>query len=177
MALPLLHTAVATAAVLPFVVDAPKLQRNLTLAFTAVASIAPDFDFAAVWVLGMPDEAWHRTATHSLVATLVVGLLAAALARGGSGLPRPSWLGAATAWGWGSHLAIDLVTTDTREPVGLMLAWPFSYHFFAGPALLPAGIQHTAEGVALLLGTESGIATMALGLSWAVARRRTGRGL
>ena len=61
----------------------------------------------------------HRSATHSLLAVGVVGLVARGVARG-----RPRvWLASAAAYA--SHLLLDWLGTDTVAPIGIMVLWPF----------------------------------------------------
>src|SRR5262245_5059489 len=71
MPLPLAHALLGTAIaerVLPL--DMPHRARALWIA--AGFSIAPDFDFGLVWLLGM-DRDWHRGFTHSVPFAVLVG--------------------------------------------------------------------------------------------------------
>ena len=83
----------------------------------ALLGLVPDIDF----LLG-----GHRGVTHTLGATVAVGLLAAAFDR------RPTvWLAAAAAYG--SHVLLDWLGGDTVAPIGVMALWPFDHTFYLSP--------------------------------------------
>jgi len=68
----------------------------------------------------------HRTATHSLTATLLVTIVAFAVT------------GKVTRWrtallcgiSYGSHLLLDWLAADKYPPYGIQLLWPFSDRWF-----------------------------------------------
>ena len=81
---------------------------------------APDLDLAFAGT--------HRTVTHSLVAALVVGLFAAALA---ATAKRPIVRIALTcAAAYGSHLLLDWLGADYYPPRGIQLLWPISQEWY-----------------------------------------------
>jgi len=99
--------------------DAGRL-RILTIACAVLAAL-PDIDLAAPYT--------HRTITHSLLATVVVTIIAAAVT--GQVTPRTAWrttliCGAAYA----SHLLLDWLAVDDTPPRGLQILWPFSHRWF-----------------------------------------------
>ena len=81
----------------------------------AIIGMLPDIDL----LLG-----GHRTATHSLMAVGVVGLVAWGVAR-----RRPRvWLASTAAYG--THPLLDWLGIDTVAPVGIMVLWPFDATFY-----------------------------------------------
>jgi membrane-bound metal-dependent hydrolase YbcI (DUF457 family) len=47
-----------------------------------------------------------------------------------------------------SHLIIDIFTIDTREPIGIMLAWPFSEEYWhSAVSLFPAPAKKTVQDI------------------------------
>lgn len=70
----------------------------------------------------------HRTYTHSVGATIVVALCAAAVA---ARLGRPVLrLSAMCTAAYGSHLLLDWMAADYFFPYGIRLLWPFSHAWF-----------------------------------------------
>ena len=79
----------------------------------------------------------HRTATHSLTAVALVGVVSA-VAAAASARPalRMAFICAAA---YGSHLVLDLVAVDQVIPQGIQLLWPFSHRWFiTGWNIFPA---------------------------------------
>lgn len=94
---------------------APPLPRRRAWAVAASLAVVPDLDLVLGLALGRGAE-YHGTFTHSVVATLVVGLAAAALA---------GWRwGVLAGAGYGSHLLVDLL--DDRGRTNVLLGWPFT---------------------------------------------------
>jgi inner membrane protein len=109
-------------------------RRSSPRLVTACAGLAmlPDVD------LLLP--AFHRTATHSLTAAIVV-IIVVALTGKVTGRPdgvrphRASWRGLwRTAFvcgaAYASHLLLDWLGADNRPPRGIQLLWPFSDRWF-----------------------------------------------
>jgi len=83
---------------------------------------APDLDFLPGLLAGDPVR-WHRGATHTLLAALVVAVAAWGLARWRqSRSPRRWAVLAGTAWA--SHLLVDWLTVDVVPPYGVPVLWP-----------------------------------------------------
>ena len=81
---------------------------------------APDLDLIVAGT--------HRTATHSLFAVLVVGLLASVLA---ANARRPvARVALMCAAAYGSHLLLDWLGTDNYPPRGIELLWPISQEWY-----------------------------------------------
>jgi membrane-bound metal-dependent hydrolase YbcI (DUF457 family) len=90
------------------------------MAFTCMAiAAAPDLDLLFQT---------HRTMTHSFGATIVVALLAAAIAANAR-LPvvRVALVCAAAH---ASHIVLDWLAVDTTPPYGIQALWPASHEWF-----------------------------------------------
>jgi inner membrane protein len=116
---------------------APFISRaggTLTLACVALA-VLPDLDLAF--------QA-HRSLSHSVGAVVLVTIITAAVTawvtrRHGSerrfGILRVS---ATCGLAYATHLVLDWLAIDTREPFGLQALWPFSQEWFiSGANLFP----------------------------------------
>ncbi len=145
--------------------------RKVVLGASAVplvcagAAAAPDLDL----LLGT-----HSTYTHSVgaVALVFVIVLAATSFRGAR-------LATAIALAWASHLLLDWLGSDTRDPIGIMALWPFtaahyqsSLHLFSAISrrywmpeqFIVGNLKAAVREVAVL-------APIAF-VAWRVARRR-----
>ena len=92
-----------------------------TVTFAALA-VAPDLDLLA---------GRHRGPTHSLGATLLVGVVVwLVLRQHSAGAAR---LALACAAAYGSHVLLDLCGADTSLPYGLTALWPFSSAYSESP--------------------------------------------
>ena len=107
--------------------------------YVALAA-APDLDLLV--------HGAHRTATHSVTATLLVTIVAAAVTGqvtrlrasrfGGQAPHRVSRFGGQARWrvallcgiSYGSHLLLDWLAADNYPPRGIQLLWPFSSRWF-----------------------------------------------
>lgn len=67
----------------------------------------------------------HRSATHSIGATVVAGMAMAATVS--TARLRVGVFGAAA---YGSHVLLDWLGTDPGQPSGVMVFWPFSDEFY-----------------------------------------------
>jgi membrane-bound metal-dependent hydrolase YbcI (DUF457 family) len=106
------------------------LTRPATLVCVALATL-PDVD------LLFPD--YHRTATHSVTATIVVATVAAVMtARATNAGSEPvdsrsiAWSAVAMyAAAHGSHLLLDWLNCDPSPRPGIQLLWPLSDRWFS----------------------------------------------
>ncbi|HWP64739.1 MAG TPA: metal-dependent hydrolase [Candidatus Limnocylindria bacterium] len=128
MALCLTHAA---AGYLVYEAARPAGRHSPALLATAVVlANAPDVDFVPGLVTGAP-ASFHRGVTHTLLAALVVGLAAAAVAWWRRQSPRgPLWWGAFAAAAYASHLLVDFLAVDAVAPHGARFLWPLSHEFY-----------------------------------------------
>lgn len=80
---------------------------------------------------------FHRTATHSVTATVLLLIMVTAVT--GKVTRHPAWRFAlALTAAHATHLLLDWLGTDRFPPPGLQMLWPFSTHFFySGIDLFP----------------------------------------
>lgn len=110
----------------------PRSRRGIFFLFLVViVSNVPDLDFLPGFLLGN-EGLFHRGATHSILAAIVVSIgLGAALG--------PRFGGARTVAAWallayGSHLVLDVVVPDpSGRGSGVALLWPFLDAEIAAP--------------------------------------------
>jgi membrane-bound metal-dependent hydrolase YbcI (DUF457 family) len=94
---------------------------------------------------------FHRTATHSLTATVLVFILAAVVTGKVTGEIR--WrLALVLATAYGTHLLLDWLGADPSPPRGFQLLWPFSDRFFISDLdLFPGTERRFGRGDFLLV--------------------------
>jgi membrane-bound metal-dependent hydrolase YbcI (DUF457 family) len=93
-----------------------------SLAFLAsLFAIAPDFDFVY--------QPIHRMMTHSIVAAIAATACAAVVAHR-TKQERPWVIAMVCGAAYASHLALDWLGSDTKQPGGIQLLWPFSDEWF-----------------------------------------------
>ncbi len=80
---------------------------------------------------------FHRTATHSVTATVLLLIMVTTVTGKVTRHPAVT-LALALAASHGTHLLLDWLGTDRFPPPGLQMLWPFSPHFFySGADLFP----------------------------------------
>jgi LexA-binding, inner membrane-associated putative hydrolase len=149
-----------------------RLLGPLTVACVAVA-VLPDIDLLFY--------RWHRTVTHSIGATLVLMIIAAAVT--GKVTRRIVWrtvllVGAAHA----SHILLDWLGVDRFPPRGLQAFWPFSHDWYISEwdLFLPTERRHALSAASLLTNLRAVtreivvLAPIAV-LAWVATRRRRSR--
>ena len=107
-----------------FVVDSFARRPGITvpvLIASGTMAIAPDFD-----LLGPT----HRTYSHSIGAVVAVGLMCWVLVRTRA---ANTAIAAVLTAAYASHLPLDWLSKDTREPSGLTMLWPFTAKFYQSP--------------------------------------------
>jgi membrane-bound metal-dependent hydrolase YbcI (DUF457 family) len=144
------------------------------------------FAVACVLVSVLPDADLlyppiHRTVTHSIGATILVIIIAAAVT--GKVTPGTAWrtaaiLGAAHA----SHILLDWLGTDRFPPAGLQALWPFSDRFYiSGWDLFPpTERRHLLSWTTIVVNLNAAAREVVLIgpvtlLAWLVMRRRRTR--
>jgi len=136
-----------------------KAGNGLTLACVCLA-VLPDIDLV---MLPFTPQV-HRTATHSIGAVLLVGLVAAVVARiGRRPVARVSLMCAAA---YATHLLLDWLGADRFPPFGLQMFWPFNDGWFISgwdlfpqtarrqllsPAIIRLNVIAIAQETAILL--------------------------
>ena len=94
---------------------------NPLVLWCALAAAIPDADLLIPHL--------HRTATHSLTATALILIIAAAMT--GKVTTRTAWRFAlALAASHATHLLLDWLSTDRYPPEGIQIFWPFSDRFY-----------------------------------------------
>jgi membrane-bound metal-dependent hydrolase YbcI (DUF457 family) len=105
-----------------FLADAAARRQQfspaLLVASVAVA-VAPDFDLLA---------GSHRTYTHSLGGTFIVGIASWLVLRGRA--QNTVWASIVLMAAHGSHLVLDWMGKDTSVPPGLTILWPLSSIYY-----------------------------------------------
>lgn len=118
MPLPFAHSLVG-ASIIALLLPKISLIRDWKLFLAALFfSLAPDFDFFFVWVLGM-GEHWHRSFTHSILFAVSITVLLLVV-KGFSHARTILALGAVLL----SHSFLDFLTT--AHGGGAQLLFPFS---------------------------------------------------
>jgi membrane-bound metal-dependent hydrolase YbcI (DUF457 family) len=111
---PIGHALGAAAAGWALGSERPSVRRTALL---VAVGLAPDLDL----LFGT-----HSTYTHSVGAVAIVTLIAWLAT-------RDARLTAAVAAAWASHLLLDWLGSDSRDPIGIMALWPFSTaHYQSG---------------------------------------------
>ena len=116
------------------------------LLFCVLLANAPDLDYFFGIFRGNLNY-YHQTVTHTLV---WIGITALAIwTYGQLRERRVSWLSPGLLLALlGSHLLADWLTVDRSPPIGLMLVWPFSDHFYhAAFAFFPPPAKQTWAAV------------------------------
>jgi inner membrane protein len=126
---PIGHALAGTAVV--WAADSLDRRRSpigLTATCAALAAL-PDLDLLV--------PRFHRSATHSVAAVLLVLIIAAAMTgkvtrlRAGRYGGQARWrVGLICAAAYASHLVLDWLGADQYPPGGIQLLWPFGHHFF-----------------------------------------------
>lgn len=159
--------------------SATGLSRWRAWALAATCAVLPDLDIVLEKAIGQGTE-HHGTFSHSIVATVVMGLLVTVVA-------GRRW-GLVALLGYGSHLLVDLL--DDRGRTNVQLAWPFSREqAVAIDSVFPRVEFTTGRGVEgaarslltpevmeqLIRQTLVGLAFAALlfGVGWVVRRARS----
>jgi len=103
----------------------------------------PDIDFLFGFAVGNPNR-FHHLWTHSLMFAIMAGGLYGmiyTLFTKKNGFK----VGLMVAGIVCSHLLLDFLSKDTREPCGMPLFWPFSQAFFLSPVPLFSDISKSSS--------------------------------
>ncbi|MDY0297082.1 MAG: metal-dependent hydrolase [Acidobacteriota bacterium] len=116
---PIAHTMIGLSGWL----TASRRPRAAEMAAFVLAANLPDIDFLLRLLPSLRESMPHQYATHNLVFVLASGLLLGRLVR----TVRARWVLLAVA---ASHLVLDLLVSDTVDPIGFPLLLPFSRQLF-----------------------------------------------
>ncbi len=105
--------------------------------YGTVVSVLPDFDFIPQLITGIR---FHRGPSHSLLAALLVSLMLALIIYSIKRQIPYGKLFVFTLICYGTHLAMDAVTTGGA---GMMLLWPFSEQYFRAPFSIFPPVRHS----------------------------------
>lgn len=122
---------------------APHKGRKESLLLFAVllfAAMLPDFDyFPVLWGDFTLANLNHQGFSHSILFALLAATALSYIA-GWLGCGRPMRLFPFVFIASLSHLLLDYLTFDGRDPIGIMLLWPFSDTRFNSPVSVFGGI-------------------------------------
>ncbi|PSB19821.1 hypothetical protein C7B61_02875 [filamentous cyanobacterium CCP1] len=119
---------------------APRYRKALLLASVAIANL-PDIDILPGIFAGDLGR-FHRQGTHSLVASLAIGLFV--------GLWVKRWKWSSLPWGvWAftlylSHILLDMLVESSR---GVQFFWPFSDDYFILPITIFRSFKYSASAI------------------------------
>ena len=111
-----------------------------TLLLFVILANLPDLDFLPGFLLGEPNRFHHHYWSHSLGAAVVVGCLTA-LIFCGRDRGRFVWQMLLFSGIYFSHVALDTLSSDLKEPFGVPMFWPFSEAYIVSPVLIFMSIQ------------------------------------
>jgi inner membrane protein len=137
---PVLHSA-AGLALARLVPDASSGTgaRVFAIASLILAANAPDLDFIP-GILSGDARQFHHGASHSLIAAVIAGVGAGAVARW-VGYRRPLRLGLLLGLAFASHLLLDMLSSYSDDRHGVALLWPLSAERTASPVPIFVGIR------------------------------------
>jgi membrane-bound metal-dependent hydrolase YbcI (DUF457 family) len=99
-----------------------------------LAANLADFDLLPGMLIG-EHSVFHRTFSHSILASLLFAVLVYAICRW-QGHPEPRRITLLMFAAYLSQLLLDWLSVDPGPPEGIPLLWPFTHqHFVADPAL------------------------------------------
>lgn len=127
-------------ALILFLATRPGGRAIVLLVLLAVAALLPDMDFyPLLWGDFQGAARNHQELTHSIVFVLISAAVLTWLGKrlqcGRAVVLFPLLLAAA-----GSHLLLDFLTEDSRNPIGIPLLWPFSEERFHSQVVIFGGV-------------------------------------
>lgn len=109
--------------------------------YLAFLGCAADLDFLFGILIGEPAR-FHRGFSHSLLASLMIGLIGVALLKRFSAKRWTLFFLLCSLYA--SHLLLDFFTLDTGYPYGIPLFWP-SLETYQSPWVLLPNVQHSSR--------------------------------
>ncbi len=106
-------------------------------------AVLPDIDFLFGFVVGDPNR-YHHLFTHSFTFVVLTGLAGGWIY---SKLKKESWLKLSAIFisAGISHVVLDILALDKREPFGCPLWWPFSNAFVISPVTIFADVSRASD--------------------------------
>ena len=112
-------------------------------ALSVFAANAADLDFIPGLIVG-DTNAYHQMGSHSIFAALLFGVIVVLLAFKSQVLKLRIFLISASCYA--THLLLDYFVRDSREPIGIPLAWPFFDAHWTSPVSIFYGVKHGVPG-------------------------------
>ncbi len=123
--------------------SAQKRRGVLFLLLVSFFALLPDIDFLFGFIVGDANR-YHHLFTHSFVfvilAGLVGGLVYAKWKKESAMKSSAFFISAGT-----SHVLLDILALDKREPFGCPLWWPFSNEFVISPVLIFSDVSRVSD--------------------------------
>lgn len=120
-----------------------KTKGVLFLLFVLFFALLPDFDFVFGLAVGDANR-YHHLFTHSFFFVVVAGVVGGALyakwARASFAKSSAIFVSAGI-----SHVILDILALDQREPLGCPIWWPFSYDFVISPVLIFSDVSRASD--------------------------------
>jgi len=129
--------------------DSRPRGRFSLVVWCVLVSVLPDADLVY--------PPMHRTITHSVGATILLMIIAAAVT--GQVTSRSAWrLAAILGLAHGSHIVLDWLGIDHFPPAGLQALWPFSSRFFISgwDLFAPTERRHLLSAATILVNLRGG---------------------
>ena len=152
---PVGHTIAALAG---FFLIQPRLKKRQKLPLLGLAIFvanSPDLDMIAGLILADNPSIFHRQATHSITAAIVVVLLTVIGLRLNKIGDRKTW-GLWIAFLYFTHIFLDMLVTDTIPPAGVQALWPFTSDYFISPLTIFSGFDYNNPNLSFLQTILSG---------------------
>ena len=144
---------------------APSVKDQIVLSVAITfAATAPDLDVVPGLLIGKP-ALYHSWISHSFAFALLVSMAIAGLLKTRGFGFVPVFVMSLIAYS--SHLGMDLLGPDAREPIGIPLFWPVIDETYLSPITPLMGVKHatststgTVEWIANLISLRNVIAIL-----------------
>ncbi|NJK37711.1 MAG: metal-dependent hydrolase [Oscillatoriales cyanobacterium RM2_1_1] len=161
-----------------------KSQRWPLLLLLTLSANLPDIDIPWGLLIAGDPFIYHRQATHSIAAALLIGGLTYGLVTllGTRLKTRGRKVGVWVMGLYLSHIILDMLVSDLYPPAGVQALWPLSQDYLISPVTIFGGLHLSDSGQGLLraiLSQENLLTILqeivillpVTGLAWQVTRR------